>query len=66
MILAPEGFKYSSLYEIESHVPSRITHSRHGKSPDAWWRNNTCTGTDALMYSAKEGMLACVQQTAQL
>lgn len=50
MILAPEGFKSSRLYDIGMHVPSRIIHSRHCKSLSVWWTGNT----DALMYLANE------------
>lgn len=48
MILAPEGFKSSRLYDTGMHVPSRIIHSRHWKSLSVWWTGNT----DALMYLA--------------
>lgn len=48
MILAPEGFKSSRLYDTGRHVPSRTIHSRHWKSLSVWWTGNT----DALMYLA--------------
>lgn len=48
MILAPEGFKSSHLYDTGMHDPSRIIHSRHWKSLSVWWTGNT----DALMYLA--------------